>query len=214
MSPDRNAATPKNILHMFFIVLADNSIQLALFWLAPQAEFIPWLTRLADSAQDLPDTRSHLQGEEPQAKGGRPHFSPDLNPAKSEDANLRPSATVRDINSNTSQYREVGDLVRFYRAGGQLLMSLAARRAARRQLLTIRSVCSSSLRIYVFIVDLSSTDWTQGSGFVSEEMIRQHLPPPSDDVLILMCGPSPMIQFACNPNLDKVGYSQRQRFAY
>ena len=31
---------------------------------------------------------------------------------------------------------------------------------------------------------------------------------------VLMCGPPPMINFACVPNLDKLGYSQHQRFSY
>ena len=31
---------------------------------------------------------------------------------------------------------------------------------------------------------------------------------------VLMCGPPPMINFACIPNLDKLGYSQHQRFSY
>ena len=33
-------------------------------------------------------------------------------------------------------------------------------------------------------------------------------------VQVLMCGPPPMINFACTPNLDKLGYSQSNRFSY
>ena len=29
-----------------------------------------------------------------------------------------------------------------------------------------------------------------------------------------MCGPPPMINFACQPNLDKLGHSQEMKFAY
>ena len=56
--------------------------------------------------------------------------------------------------------------------------------------------------------------WKYSEGFVSADMIQAHLPPPADDTLICMCGPPPMIQFACQPNLDKLGYSQESRFAY
>lgn len=56
--------------------------------------------------------------------------------------------------------------------------------------------------------------WKYSKGFVSDEMIKNHLPPPSSDTVILMCGPPPMINFACQPNLDKLGYSQKSRFAY
>ena len=43
--------------------------------------------------------------------------------------------------------------------------------------------------------------WTYSSGFVNDVMIKEHLFEPSDDNLILMCGPPPMINFACVPNL-------------
>ncbi|XP_030632383.1 NADH-cytochrome b5 reductase 1 [Chanos chanos] len=65
-----------------------------------------------------------------------------------------------------------------------------------------------------YTVDKAPADWEYSEGFINADMIQEHLPPPSDDCLILMCGPPPMIQFACNPNLDKLGYRQGQRFAY
>ncbi|KAI5093527.1 NADH-cytochrome b5 reductase 1 [Silurus meridionalis] len=65
-----------------------------------------------------------------------------------------------------------------------------------------------------FTVDQASADWEYSKGFIDADMIKEHLPAPSDDCLILMCGPPPMIQFACNPNLDKLGYTQNQRFTY
>lgn len=65
-----------------------------------------------------------------------------------------------------------------------------------------------------FTLDTATEDWDFGKGFVTAEMIRDHLPPPADDVLILMCGPPPMIQFACYPNLDQLEYTQAMRFSY
>lgn len=65
-----------------------------------------------------------------------------------------------------------------------------------------------------YTLDKPPADWKYSSGFVSDTMIKDHLPPPGDDTLILMCGPPPMINFACLPNLDKLGYSPSQRFAY
>ncbi|GFR58268.1 NADH-cytochrome b5 reductase [Elysia marginata] len=56
--------------------------------------------------------------------------------------------------------------------------------------------------------------WKYSSGFVSDEMIRGHMPPPASDTLILMCGPPPMINLACIPNLEKLGYKPENRFAY
>lgn len=65
-----------------------------------------------------------------------------------------------------------------------------------------------------FTVDRPKEGWKQGVGFVSAEMIQSHLPAPSDTCVILMCGPPPMVNFACKPNLDKLGYPERLRFAY
>ncbi|XP_061663940.1 NADH-cytochrome b5 reductase 3-like [Syngnathoides biaculeatus] len=65
-----------------------------------------------------------------------------------------------------------------------------------------------------FTVDRAPAGWEYSEGFISEAMVREHLPPPSADTLVLMCGPPPMIQFACNPNLDKAGHAAERRFAF
>ncbi|XP_036091437.1 NADH-cytochrome b5 reductase 1 isoform X3 [Rousettus aegyptiacus] len=61
---------------------------------------------------------------------------------------------------------------------------------------------------------LWTSGWAYSKGFVTADMIREHLPAPGDDVLLLLCGPPPMVQLACHPNLDKLGYSQKMRFTY
>ena len=60
----------------------------------------------------------------------------------------------------------------------------------------------------------SPIGWKYSSGFVSDEMISGHLPPPGAKTQILMCGPPPMIKFACLPNLDKLGYSKDMYVAF
>lgn len=65
-----------------------------------------------------------------------------------------------------------------------------------------------------YTIDKSEEGWKYSTGFVNAEMLEQHLPPPSDDTLILMCGPPPMVNFACLPNLEKLGYTESMRFAY
>lgn len=65
-----------------------------------------------------------------------------------------------------------------------------------------------------FTVDRAPADWEYSQGFINEDMVKDHLPPPGEDTLILMCGPPPMIQFACNPNLDKVGHTSSGRFTF
>ena len=58
------------------------------------------------------------------------------------------------------------------------------------------------------------TGWAFSSGFISADMIKDHLFPPADDHLVVMCGPPPMVNFACIPNLDKLEYNPEMRFAY
>jgi len=65
-----------------------------------------------------------------------------------------------------------------------------------------------------YTVDRPGEGWEYSSGFVSSEMIEKHLFAPSDDHLVVMCGPPPMINFACIPNLDKLGFDAERRFAY
>ncbi|XP_038561169.1 NADH-cytochrome b5 reductase 2 [Micropterus salmoides] len=65
-----------------------------------------------------------------------------------------------------------------------------------------------------FTLDKPPQDWSYSSGFVTYDMIKDHLPAPSPDVLVVLCGPPPMIQYACLPNLDKLGHRTENIFAY
>lgn len=65
-----------------------------------------------------------------------------------------------------------------------------------------------------FTLDRPEADWKYSSGFISYEMVNEHMPKPEADNYILMCGPLPMINFACKPNLEKVGFKDEQMFAF
>ncbi|KAM3968165.1 NADH-cytochrome b5 reductase 2 isoform 1-T1 [Aphomia sociella] len=65
-----------------------------------------------------------------------------------------------------------------------------------------------------YTIDRPNDGWKYSTGFINDEMIRDHLFPPGDDVIVLMCGPPPMINFACTPALDKLGFKEDLRFAY
>jgi len=45
-------------------------------------------------------------------------------------------------------------------------------------------------------------------------MVKEHFYPPSEDTIVLMCGPPPMINFACKPALEKLEYDTKLSFAY
>lgn len=45
-------------------------------------------------------------------------------------------------------------------------------------------------------------DWDGPRGFVNEDMIKQHLFEPSEESLVLLCGPPVMMEKAVLPVLD------------
>lgn len=65
-----------------------------------------------------------------------------------------------------------------------------------------------------YTVDRATDQWKFSTGFINEEMITEHLFAPSDNVITLMCGPPPMINFCCLPILDKLGYSKEMNFVF
>jgi nitrate reductase (NAD(P)H) len=57
-----------------------------------------------------------------------------------------------------------------------------------------------------YTLDQPPEGWKYSSGFIDEAMCRDHLPTPSDSTYIFCCGPPPMIEYACKPNLAKAGH--------
>ncbi|KAK3179404.1 hypothetical protein K4F52_009149 [Lecanicillium sp. MT-2017a] len=49
-------------------------------------------------------------------------------------------------------------------------------------------------------------DWTGLKGFVTKAMMDEHLFPPADDSIVLVCGPPPMIKKAVLPGLTELGF--------
>uniref|UniRef100_A0A3Q1LZ18 NADH-cytochrome b5 reductase n=2 Tax=Bos TaxID=9903 RepID=A0A3Q1LZ18_BOVIN len=83
----------------------------------------------------------------------------------------------------------------------------------RPELEELRNEHSARFKLW-YTVDKAPEAWDYSQGFVNEEMIRDHLPPPEEEPLVLMCGPPPMIQYACLPNLDRVGHPKERCFAF
>jgi cytochrome-b5 reductase len=65
-----------------------------------------------------------------------------------------------------------------------------------------------------YTIDRATPTWKFSVGFVNDAMIKDNLYAPASDVLNVMCGPPPMINFACLPNFDKLGYEPDKNFAY
>jgi cytochrome-b5 reductase len=65
-----------------------------------------------------------------------------------------------------------------------------------------------------FTIDTAEENWTGGVGFITKEMIKENLPGPSDDTLILMCGPPVMCDKVLKPFLKEMGYSNEDIFEF
>lgn len=59
-----------------------------------------------------------------------------------------------------------------------------------------------------YTVDRPSEAWEYSSGFIDENMLRDHMPEAGVDSFVGMCGPQPMIDYACIPNLEKMGFTK------
>lgn len=57
-----------------------------------------------------------------------------------------------------------------------------------------------------YVVENARDGWGYSVGFITESIMREHVPEAAEDVLALACGPPPMIQFAVQPHLEKMGY--------
>lgn len=65
-----------------------------------------------------------------------------------------------------------------------------------------------------YTLDQPPAHWAGSKGFVTQEMIKAHLPRPGSDTIVLMCGPPPMVKFACRANLDALGYAKQDQLAF
>lgn len=67
-----------------------------------------------------------------------------------------------------------------------------------------------------YTLDRAPPGWKYSTGFIGKEMIEKHLftPTAGKKVQIFMCGPPPMIKFACLPNLESLGFTDEQWFVF
>ena len=61
-------------------------------------------------------------------------------------------------------------------------------------------------KVWYVVQESVREGWEYSVGFITESILREHTPGASEDTLALACGPPPMIQFAVQANLEKVGY--------
>jgi NAD(P)H-flavin reductase len=76
-------------------------------------------------------------------------------------------------------------------------------------------------RLHVhYTVDRPTPGWTGSTGFVTKDMIVTHVLPKDPlawklpTTQILMCGPPPMLKFACIPALKELTMDDKQMFCF
>lgn len=65
-----------------------------------------------------------------------------------------------------------------------------------------------------FTIDNAEEDWKGGVGFINKDMIISNMPSPSDDTIILMCGPPIMCQKVVSPILIEIGHKKEDIFEF
>eukprot|EP00889_Picochlorum_renovo_P004057 jgi/Picre1/31087/NNA_006442.t1 len=70
-----------------------------------------------------------------------------------------------------------------------------------------------TFKVYYVLDKPPRSGWKGGSGFITADMIREHLPAPSKDTMILRCGPLPMME-VMKKHLDSLGYPKEQQFQF
>jgi NAD(P)H-flavin reductase len=53
-------------------------------------------------------------------------------------------------------------------------------------------------------------NWKYSVGFVNRQMVEENLFPAAPDAITVICGPPPMVKFACLPALTAVGFTEEQ----
>jgi cytochrome-b5 reductase len=77
---------------------------------------------------------------------------------------------------------------------------------------TVREQIASHFRFHVKL-NKPPLGWSDGVGFIEKHDIIRHLVHPSNDSLVVMCGP-PIFENAMRKTLFKLGFSANQYYSY
>lgn len=73
---------------------------------------------------------------------------------------------------------------------------------------------SGNIHVWYTLDIPPAAGWSYSSGYITQEMIRDRMPAAGSDTIVGMCGPPPMINFACIPNLQKLGFEESNYFSF
>ena len=81
----------------------------------------------------------------------------------------------------------------------------------RQELEDVRDASGGRFHLW-YTLDRPRDDWEYSTGFVTEDMLRTHMPAPGNDALITFCGPPPMLKFCLEPHLPTIGHDMKNNF--
>ena len=58
------------------------------------------------------------------------------------------------------------------------------------------------------VLEQPPAGWSQGTGRITDDVLRRHLPPSDPETVIFLCGPMPMVN-PLEASLNRLGYSER-----
>ncbi len=64
-----------------------------------------------------------------------------------------------------------------------------------------------------YVLNSPPAGWTGSTGFVTADIIKQHMPGPDEDCMVLRCGPPPMNK-AVEGHLNTLGYPSEKLFEF
>jgi cytochrome-b5 reductase len=67
----------------------------------------------------------------------------------------------------------------------------------------------SNFKRYYVLSRGAPNPWTMGTGRIDKNTMQMHLPPPSEETLIFLCGP-PMMQIELHKKLAELGYEKKK----
>ena len=67
-----------------------------------------------------------------------------------------------------------------------------------------------------YTLDRPPTTWKYSKGFINKDMIEKHclFDGSSKNTQVFMCGPPPMIKYACQPNLFELGFTEAEMVVF
>lgn len=105
---------------------------------------------------------------------------------------------ITAILSNTSDNTQI-KLVYANHGEGDILL--------RQELDALAAAKPKQFKVHYTLTD-AGKDWPHSRGFVNLMMFHRHLFQAKEGTLTLLCGPPPMLQQACHPNLEQMGFEK------